>query len=95
MGCIRLWRVHASEGHKLPLGYFLEIFGKHAFRVIADDVDHFMHFFGGELLIHAAHEEGEVIEGEHAIFIDVDHLEGLSDFLLRVEVAVNVITRTL
>lgn len=83
--------MYACEGDELALGYLLKVLVEDALGVITDDADHFVYLIGGELLVHAAHEEREIVKGQHAVIIDVDHLEGLSYFLLRIEVSVDVV----
>ena len=92
---VLIGKPNPREGNDPAFPYFFEIVQHDYLAIRADDVDHFLHLLTGVLLAHAFQEERDVVIGQNPVFIDVDHLEGLSDLLVRVQLTVDLVSRCL
>lgn len=83
----------SSAGDVFSLSDFFEIIEGDPFGIVADEVDHFLHFFAIEILAHAFENERDVFGSDDAVLGDVDHIEGLSYIVVGVLVAVYLVSR--
>jgi hypothetical protein len=88
-----LWSADSRTGDMFSLSDFFEIIEEDTFGIVADKANHFLHFFGIELLAHAFENEHDVFGSDDAVLGDVDHVEGLSYIVLGVLVAVDLVPR--
>lgn len=88
---VLIGEAYASEGNDPPFPYFFEVVKDHHLAIRTDYVDHLLDLLTSVLLSHAFQDEGEVIVCQNTVFVYVDHLERLANFLIRVQLTVYLV----
>ena len=80
------------ERNDFPLPDFLKILKHDILAISADHTNHLINLFLSEVLPEAFEKEGDIVERQYSIFIDIYHFECLAYLLIRVELTIYLIT---
>ena len=79
------------ERNDFPLTDFLKILKHNILAISADHANHLIDLFLSEVLPEAFEKEGDIVERQYSIFIDIYHFECLAYLLIGVELSINLV----
>jgi len=83
--------LNRCERDDFPLPDFLKILQHDTLSISADHTNHLINLFLRELLPKAFEKEGDIIERQYSIFIDIYHFECLAYLLIGVELSIDLV----
>jgi hypothetical protein len=83
--------LNRCERNDFPLPDFLKILKRNILAISANHANHLINLFLREVLPEASEKEGDIIERQYSIFIDINHFECLAYLLIGVELSIYLI----